>query len=203
MRFWQVMLAAAAAAAAAPAALAGADDGDVRAAFFPPVPETWTMSVDGKTVVYSSPVPKESKEPATQVRITYTKDTGGKDAAAYADDYVRLNRCAPKAGYGKGFYTTNCQTAGKDAVIIGESDNLYLIELKGVYNQVSTDLINGYVNAVISGKHTFRDRDIGEAVPDKQAAYAPPETSEMADKQEGQQAEAPAQGSAPAEGHEE
>ncbi len=194
------ILAGMAAACAAQAAFAGADDGDVRAAFFPPVPETWTMELDGRTVVYSSPVPKGSKEPATQVRITYTKNTGGRDAAAYADDYIRLNRCAPKSSHGKGFYTTNCQTAGKDAVIIGESDNLYLIELKGVYNQVSTDLINSYVNTVISGKHTFRDRDIGEVVPDSQAAYAPPETSEMADKQEGQ---APEQAPAPEGGKKE
>ncbi|MGN0909177.1 MAG: hypothetical protein ACI4NA_06115 [Succinivibrio sp.] len=179
---------------AAQASADGDDNSGVRAAFFPPVPETWSMSIDGKTVVYSSPVPKGSKVPATEVRITYTKDTGGRDAAAYADDYIRLNHCAPKSGHGKGFYTTNCQTAGKDAVIIGESDNLYLIELKGVYNQVSTDLINQYVNAVISGKRTFRDRDIGEMVEDSKPSYAPPETSDMADKQqEAAPAAAPAQ----------
>jgi hypothetical protein len=167
-------------AAAAQALAASADDVEVRAAFFPPVPETWTMAVEGKTVVYSSPVPKGSKNPATQVRITYTKDTGGRDAAAYADDYASLNKCAAKARHGKGFYTTNCQTAGKDAVIIGESDNLYLIELKGIYNQVSTELINTYVNTVISGKHTFRDRDIGEVVEERKPAYAVPKKSDQA-----------------------
>lgn len=160
------------------------DDFEVKAAFFPPVPEGWSMSVDGKSVVYSSPVPKDSKTPATQVCITYTRNTSGKDAAAYADDYVKLNKCSQKSQHGKGFYTTNCKTVGKDAVIIGESDNLYLIELKGIYNQVSTDLINSYVNSVISGKHTFHDRNIGEVVTSTDKVYAPPETSEMADKSE-------------------
>lgn len=160
------------------------DDFEVRAAFFPPVPEGWSMSVDGKSVVYSSPVPKDSKTPATQVRITYTRDTSGRDAAAYTDDYVKLNGCSQKSQQGKGFYTTNCKTVGKDAVIIGEPDNLYLIELNGLYNQVSTDLINSYVNSVISGKHSFHDRNIGEEVTSTDKVYAPPETSEMADKSE-------------------
>ena len=45
---------------------------------------------------------------------------------------------------------------------IGEKDNLYLIELTGVYDNRCQALIEDYVRTIITGKHTFIDRYIGD-----------------------------------------
>lgn len=41
---------------------------------------------------------------------------------------------------------------------------MYTVEISGDYNTVSTNLINAYVNAIVNGKRTFDNRDIGEPV---------------------------------------
>lgn len=135
----------------------------IRTAFFPPVPESWTQEIEGKAVVYKSPVvPKVQPEPLTQVRFTYSKATNGQDALSYAQDFIKKNSCTKAVEQGKGFYTTSCSTLGEDAVIIGEPDNMYLIEISGEYTNVAMDMINGYLNSIVKGKRTFNDRDIGE-----------------------------------------
>lgn len=136
---------------------------ELKITHFPPVPESWTMSLDDKTIVYSSPVvPKVQPEPATVLRFTYTKATMGKDAYTYSADYAQQKRCELPVKRGKGFYTIGCSLMGNDVVIIGEPDNMYMIEIHGTYSKEATDLISNYLNEIIAGKRTFRDRSIGD-----------------------------------------
>lgn len=136
---------------------------ELKVTHFPPVPESWTMSLEDKTVIYSSPVvPKVQPEPATVLRFTYTKATLGKDARLYATDYAQAKKCELPVKRGKGFYTIGCSIMGSDVVVIGEPDNMYMIEIQGKYSKEATDLLSDYLNAIISGKRTFRDRSIGD-----------------------------------------
>lgn len=136
----------------------------VQVAYFPPVPESWNVTVEGDTVVYSSPVNKTQPTPSSTIRFTYSKRTLGKDAKKVVDDYVNLNQCKQAKTLGKGFYTASCPNIGRDVVVIGEVNNMYTVEISGDYNTVSTNLINAYVNSIVNGKRTFDNRDIGEPV---------------------------------------
>lgn len=136
----------------------------VQLAYFPPVPESWNVSVEGETVVYSSPVSKTQPTPSSIVRFTYSKRTYGKDSKDIVDDYVKKNQCRDAKILGKGFYTASCPNIGRDVVVIGEVNNMYTVEISGDYNTVSTNLINTYVNSIVNGKRTFENRDIGEPV---------------------------------------
>ncbi len=136
----------------------------VQLAYFPPVPESWNVTVEGETVVYSSPVSKAQPTPGSVVRFNYSKRTHGNDAKAIIDDYVKKNQCKDPKLLGKGFYTASCPNIGRDIVVIGEINNMYSIEISGDYNTVSTSLINTYVNSIVNGKRTFDNRDIGEPV---------------------------------------
>ena len=136
----------------------------VQVAYFPPVPESWNVTVEGDTVVYSSPVNKTQPTPSSTVRFTYSKRTQGKDAKTVVDDYVSQNQCKEAKTLGKGFYTASCPNIGRDVVVIGEVNNMYTVEISGDYNTVSTNLINAYVNSIVNGKRTFDNRDIGEPV---------------------------------------
>lgn len=129
---------------------------------FPPVPENWTQSVVGNAVEYYSPVPRGKKVSDSVVRITYTRNTGGRDALGYINDYAAKSRCDTTSKVGRGFYTTACPEINTYAVAIGEKDNLYLIELTGVYDNRCQALIEDYVRTIITGKHTFIDRYIGD-----------------------------------------
>lgn len=146
---------------------------EIKSAFLPAVPESWNMTIDGKTVIYSAPVAKKGEKPATVVKFTYTRATKGRDAAAVMDEYIRVHQCSPKTEQGKGFYTTSCATVSTDAVVVGEPDNMYTLEVVGLYNQASTNLINSYLNEIINGKRTFEDRDIGEKVIKKKPYVVP------------------------------
>lgn len=136
----------------------------VQVAYFPPVPESWNVTVEGDTVVYSSPVNKTQPTPNSTIRFTYSKRTLGKDAKKVVDDYVNQNQCKEAKTLGKGFYTASCPNIGRDVVVIGEVNNMYTVEISGDYNTVSTNLINVYVNSIVNGKRTFDNRDIGEPV---------------------------------------
>lgn len=138
----------------------------VRPATFPPVPESWNVSILGNTVEYSSPTNlKTQKTPKTVVRFTYSKRTNSKDAKAVISEYAKTNSCKTPKLQGKGFYTASCPNSGVDVVVIGEVSNMYTIELTGSYDKIAINLINTYVNSIINGKRTFDDRDIGEKVP--------------------------------------
>lgn len=136
----------------------------VQIAYFPPVPESWNVTVEGDTVVYSSPVNKTQPTPSSTVRFTYSKRTSGKDAKAVVDEYVNKNQCKEAKTLGKGFYTASCPNISRDVVVIGEVNNMYTVEISGDYNTVSTNLINTYVNSIVNGKRTFDNRDIGEPI---------------------------------------
>lgn len=137
----------------------------VQVAYFPPVPESWNVTVEGDTVVYSSPVNRKTQPtPSSIVRFTYSKRTKGKDAQNVIDDYVKNNQCKEAKNLGKGFYTASCPNISRDVVVIGEVNNMYTVEISGDYNTVSTNLINTYVNSIVNGKRTFDNRDIGEPV---------------------------------------
>ncbi len=133
-----------------------------RVAHFPPLPDGWTLTVnDDNSINYKSPA-NANGESVSNVRFLYTKRTSGMDAFEYAQDYAETNVCADPIIQGVGFYTVSCKTSQTDAVIIGEPNNMYLIEVMGEYSSVSINMINSYLNDIVSGKHTFKNRDIGE-----------------------------------------
>ncbi|MGN0914898.1 MAG: hypothetical protein ACI4NE_00900 [Succinivibrio sp.] len=142
---------------------------DVKVAYFPPVPESWNVSIEGHTVVYTSPASKDknrkSKTPLTTMRFTYSKATSGKDAYEVISEYVKQNKCKAAVEQRKGLFTASCPDISRDIVVIGEVNNLYQIEISGQYNATSMRVINEYINNIVSGKMTFVDREIGEAKP--------------------------------------
>lgn len=78
------------------------------------------------------------------------------------NDYVIKNNCAEKSQQGNGFYTTSCRKSNTYAIVIGEVDNLYLIELIGNYNHAAQAIIEQYVGNIVNGKKVFANRDIGD-----------------------------------------
>lgn len=138
------------------------EDEQIRIAYFPPVPEFWTQSIDHNTVVYKSPSGEQDKKALTEVRLTYSRDTKGRNAEQICDDYVKQKRCSPKERLGKGFFMTSCKLASVDAVFVGESDNMYTVEITGLYTREAKDLVNKYLNDIVKGKFVFRDRFIGD-----------------------------------------
>lgn len=159
------------------ALMADAAVADVRTAYFPPVPEGWSVRIDNTTVVYSSAARNEHNGPLSQLKFTYSRSTHGMDAAGVADDFIERNRCSPKVEQGKGFYTAGCKLLGTDVIVIGEVNNVYRIEITGSYSREVTMLLNKYVNDIVRGKRTFEDRDIGEKYVEKKLVYLPPKLS--------------------------
>ena len=51
----------------------------IQVATLPTVPESWTVSIEGTTVIYASPVNKKLKQPSSSVRFTYSKRTTEKN----------------------------------------------------------------------------------------------------------------------------
>lgn len=135
---------------------------DFKVATYPPVPESWSVKIEGNTVIYESPVSKKQKMPLTKILFTYTKRTENKNAELLTLEYVKKYECKEPKRLGKGFYTASCSDIGRDVVIVGEPNNMYQIEIAGEYNSVALELINSYLNAIVGGKKTFEDRDIGE-----------------------------------------
>ena len=138
---------------------------EIRAAHFPPLPEGWSVSlINNLTVVYRSPLARNSSAPSSVLRFTHTRKTEGKDAQGYMDDYVRRNSCDRPEQQAIGGYLTSCHATETVAMVVGEPNNLYLLELSGVYSKTAVDTFNTYLNEIVRGKHTFEDRDIGEKV---------------------------------------
>ena len=46
---------------------------DFKVATYPPVPESWSVTIEGNTVIYESPVSKKQTTPLTKILFTYTK----------------------------------------------------------------------------------------------------------------------------------
>ncbi len=134
----------------------------VQMAFFPPVPENWNMKIEGTTVEYSSPTDAKSPKPRTVLRLQYTKKTADKDAKTLAEEYAKEHECNEPKQQGKGFYTISCPTIQRDAVIVGEPNNMYHMELSGDRLTEAMEVMNSYVTSIINGKRTFEDREIGE-----------------------------------------
>lgn len=137
---------------------------EIRSAHFPPVPEGWNIKIDGQTVIYTAPKRGESQRPSSILRFTHTKNTAGQDAQGFMESYISNNNCSKEKKLGKGFYTVSCRRKATDAVVVGEENNLYLLEITGEYSKVAVSLLNTYLNEIVKGKHTFEDRDIGEKV---------------------------------------
>ncbi|MGN1281996.1 MAG: hypothetical protein ACI4UM_08885 [Succinivibrio sp.] len=138
----------------------------VQLAYFPPVPESWTLTIEGNTVVYASPTNKKTQPlPKTTIRINYSKRTASKDALGIISEYVKQNTCNEPKQLGRGFYTASCPNMGRDIVVIGELNNMYSIEISGEYSSIAKNLINTYVNSIVNGKRIFEDREIGENIP--------------------------------------
>ena len=170
-----------AALACAPAAWAGGEEGaaapaplydyrapsPIRFASLPPVPEGWNVSIEGKTVLYSSPgISSRDPTPAATVRFGYSASTRGLTAKALVEQYSERYKCRKSQRLGFCFYSTSCPSLGIDFIAVGEVDNLYTIEINGRYTRESVGLVNTYLTEVVSGKYTFLDRNIGENVPD-------------------------------------
>ncbi len=134
-------------------------------AYFPPVPESWDVKIENNSIEYTSPVNKKTQpQPKSRVKFVYTKNTETKDATTLAEEYSKTHECNPPKLQGKGFYTISCPTISRDAVIVGEVNNMYTIELTGERTPESIGLINTYVTSIVNGKRTFEDREIGEKV---------------------------------------
>ena len=139
-----------------------AEEDPIRIAYFPPVPEFWTQIIDHNTVVYRSAPGDKDQKPLTEVRLTYSRDTGGKAVSEICDEYVKQKRCSQKERLGKGFYMTICKLASTDAVFVGENNNMYTVEISGVYTREAKDIVNKYLNDIVKGKFVFKDRLIGD-----------------------------------------
>lgn len=136
---------------------------NIRPVHFPPVPYGWQIEVkEDNTVSYYHKKSKKSEEIDTTINMRYTRRTIDLDAAAFMDDYVRTHSCEDKQQQGHGFYTTSCGVTNTYAIVIGEINNMYLIELKGSYSSAASAIIGDYVNSIVSGKKVFKDRNIGE-----------------------------------------
>lgn len=137
--------------------------------YFPAVPFGWDVKVENNTVSYihaEAPDPatgrKASPGSATTIKMRYTRKTSRMDAAAYMDNYVNTHSCELKVKQGTGFYTTACMSTNTYAIVIGEVDNMYIIELIGQYNSAARAIIEHYVGSIVNGKHVFADRTIGD-----------------------------------------
>ena len=137
----------------------------IQMAYFPPVPESWDVKVEGTSIEYTSPVNKKTQPtPKTTVRFHYTKTTEDKDAETLSNEYSKSHECNVPKLQGKGFYTISCPTIGRDVVIVGEPNNMYTVEISGERSSEGVELINTYVTSIVNGKRTFIDREIGEKV---------------------------------------
>lgn len=139
--------------------------------YYPAVPFGWEVKIEDNTVSYirknsdddaSRTSDALGNDPDTTIRMYYTRKTLGKNAAAFMDDYVAKNGCEAKSKQGTGFYTTSCRNTNTYAIVIGEKDNLYRIELIGNYNTAARTIIEHYVGNIVNGKKVFANRNIGD-----------------------------------------
>ena len=140
------------------------DSSEIRNVYFPPVPEFWEQRIEGQSIVYSAPVAKQGEKSPTEIKITYTRRTLGRDAIAMIKEYGKSHQCSSERQLGVGFYMTSRKDYGTDAIFIGEPDNLYEVEISGIYTREAKELVSRYLSEIIKGKRTFLDRSIGDSL---------------------------------------
>lgn len=175
---------------------------NIEPVYYPPVPFGWQVVVGtDNSVSYVHANPGEGADHTTTIKMFYTRKTANMDAERYMSNYVYNHSCTNMFKQGTGFYTADCLESNTYAIVIGEVDNMYVIELTGDYNNAARAIIEGYVSSIITGKKVFADRNIGnmrdrdgspavvEPAPQPEPAPAPEAPAV---------AEAPADGEAPA-----
>lgn len=130
--------------------------------YFPPVPFGWNIEIEDNVVRYINVANSKNKGQATTIKMRYTRKTSRMDASRYMDFYINNHSCTDKVEQGYGFYTTSCVTNNTYTIVIGEVNNMYIIELVGDYNAAARAIIENYVGSIIRGKRVFYDRSIGE-----------------------------------------
>ena len=128
----------------------------------PAVPEGWTIKLLDKVLVYEPP--KIKNGPVFQLRFTYSRNTHEEDATAYSKTYATAHKCEYNKQIGVGFFSLKCEEENTFAIVIGEVNNMYLIEVKGQANEGVKIIIGNYLQELINGKHVFVDRHIGDQV---------------------------------------
>lgn len=126
----------------------------------PPVPEGWSVKLLDKVLIYEPP--KIKGGPDFQLRFTYTRNSHEEDAAAYSKTYAAAHKCEYNKQIGVGFFTLKCEEENIFAIVIGEVNNMYLIEVKGQANEAVKIVVNNYLKELINGKHVFVNRHIGD-----------------------------------------
>lgn len=177
---------------------------NIEPVYYPPVPFGWQVVVGSdNSVSYVHANQSEGADHTTTIKMFYTRKTAKMDAERYMRNYVYNHSCTNMFKQGTGFYTADCLESNTYAIVIGEVDNMYVIELTGDYNNAARAIIEGYVSSIITGKKVFADRNIGNmrdrdaspdgAAPAPQQEAAPaaeaPVVAEVSD-------EAPAEGEA-------
>lgn len=177
---------------------------NIEPVYYPPVPFGWQVVVGtDNSVSYVHANQSEGADHTTTIKMFYTRKTANMDAERYMSNYVYNHSCTNMFKQGTGFYTADCLETNTYAIVIGEVDNMYVIELTGDYNNAARAIIEGYVSSIITGKKVFADRNIGNmrdrdaspdgAAPAPQQEAAPaaeaPVVAEVSD-------EAPAEGEA-------
>lgn len=142
---------------------------EVRNAFFPPVPDNWTLKIENNTVIYSAPVLKQGEDPVSVIKLAYSRATADKTAENLIDDFIKLKHCEKKLQIGKDFYMASCKLAGVDAIFVGEVNNMYRIEVQGIYTTEAKSIVNKYLNDIVKGKRTFKDRTVADKITEEQS----------------------------------
>ena len=161
---------------------------NIEPVYYPPVPFGWQVVVGSdNSVSYVHANQSEGADHTTTIKMFYTRKTAKMDAERYMRNYVYNHSCTNMFKQGTGFYTADCLESNTYAIVIGEVDNMYVIELTGDYNNAARAIIEGYVSSIIMGKKVFADRNIGnmrdrdgsaavtEPAPQPEAAPAPQE----------------------------
>ena len=161
---------------------------NIEPVYYPPVPFGWQVVVGSdNSVSYVHANQSEGADHTTTIKMFYTRKTAKMDAERYMRNYVYNHSCTNMFKQGTGFYTADCLESNTYAIVIGEVDNMYVIELTGDYNNAARAIIEGYVSSIITGKKVFADRNIGnmrdrdgspavtEPAPQPEAAPAPQE----------------------------
>ncbi|MCR5084153.1 MAG: hypothetical protein K6A65_01455 [Succinivibrionaceae bacterium] len=143
------------------------NNSEVRPAYFPPVPMDWTQRIQNNAVEYLSPRDEFTRKgpPPTIIRFGYSRHTEDMPAEEYARHYSMLNQCEQPVQRGIGFFSVKCNDINTFALVIGELDNMYTLEMIGVVQPEGRRIMEQYLNNIIGGRHTFRDRNIGDPLP--------------------------------------
>lgn len=135
---------------------------NIEPVYYPPVPFGWQVVVGSdNSVSYVHANQSEGADHTTTIKMFYTRKTAKMDAERYMRNYVYNHSCTNMFKQGTGFYTADCLESNTYAIVIGEVDNMYVIELTGDYNNAARAIIEGYVSSIITGKKVFADRNIG------------------------------------------